>query len=386
MIEELTIYDPNMESTLFSDEEVKYVIPLYQRAYAWTEIEIEQLIDDIIEHDGGTYYIGSLVVYKKSSEFEVIDGQQRLTTLLLLMISLEMAEVPVKNILTFACRKRADDTLSKFIDKKEVSEEELEQSLIRGRRIILEKFVRDNIDKKEFIQKMSHLKLYRIQVPYHTDLNRYFEIMNTRGEQLEQHDILKASLMSEIQNEYSKEIFANIWNACSDMNGYVQMHFNTEMRGDIFGGDWKAVPDVVIQNGSGKKKKESKLSLDDILASDYKIDVDDGINDRYERVRFESIIEFPYFLLHTLRVYIEVNNVSLEDGEELGELLDDKRLTKEFEKVIKHGVIKGKAICDNKGKFALSFIQCMLKCRLKERKEMMTGSTTIVNTLFETKE
>ena len=73
--------------------------------------------------------------------------EQRLTTLLLLMITLEMDEVPVKNVLSFACRKRADDTLSKYIDKKEALDEELEQSLVRGKRIITEKFNRDNIDK-----------------------------------------------------------------------------------------------------------------------------------------------------------------------------------------------------------------------------------------------
>lgn len=362
MIDTLSVYNPETKSTLFSDEKVKYEIPLYQRAYAWTEIEIEQLIDDINEHDGDTYYIGSLIVYKKENKFEVIDGQQRLTTLLLLMITLEMDEVPVKNVLSFACRKRADDTLSKYIDKKEALDEELEQSLVRGKRIITEKFNRDNINKIEFIKKMSHLKLYRIQVPYHTDLNRYFEIMNTRGEQLEQHDILKASLMSEIQDEYAKEIFAQVWDACSDMTGYVQMHFNTEMRANIFGCDWKSVPNIVISKKK-KKNKQNKISIDQVLAADFKVQVTDGYNDRSERVRFESIIEFPYFLLHVLRVYIDVNKVKFKGEETLGEQLDDKKLTKEFEKVIKHGLKKGKAISDNKEDFSLSFMRCMLKCR-----------------------
>ena len=50
MIDALMVYDG--QATLFSDPSVKYVIPLYQRAYAWTDVEIEQLIDDIQEHDG----------------------------------------------------------------------------------------------------------------------------------------------------------------------------------------------------------------------------------------------------------------------------------------------------------------------------------------------
>ena len=103
LIDELTVYDAENHTTLFCDNKERYVIPLYQRAYAWTDVEIEQLIDDILEHTGEHYYIGSLIVYKRGHEFEVIDGQQRLTTLLLLMIELEL---PVKNILSFACRKR----------------------------------------------------------------------------------------------------------------------------------------------------------------------------------------------------------------------------------------------------------------------------------------
>lgn len=74
-------------------------------------------------------------------------------------------------------------------------------------------------------------------MPENTDLNRYFEIMNTRGEQLEQHDILKASLMSNLRDAAERRLFAAIWEACSDMTGYVQMHFiskNNSVREAIF--------------------------------------------------------------------------------------------------------------------------------------------------------
>lgn len=74
----------------------KYVIPMYQRNYAWGTVEIETLIKDIIDaynrDPNLTYYLGTLVVFEKSttsqSLFEVIDGQQRLTTLTLLAIYL----------------------------------------------------------------------------------------------------------------------------------------------------------------------------------------------------------------------------------------------------------------------------------------------------------
>ena len=65
----------------------KYVIPRYQRAYAWEREQIEQLIDDILDFKQNNYYIGSLIVAKVEgleNTYEVVDGQQRLTTLYLL--------------------------------------------------------------------------------------------------------------------------------------------------------------------------------------------------------------------------------------------------------------------------------------------------------------
>ena len=61
------------------------------------------------------------------------------------------------------------------------------------------------------MSRLAHVVLYRIEVPEHTDLNRYFEIMNTRGEQLEQHDILKAQLMGYLNDRgQSGVLFKNM--------------------------------------------------------------------------------------------------------------------------------------------------------------------------------
>jgi len=362
LIDELTVYDAENHTTLFCDRKEKYVIPLYQRAYAWTDVEIEQLIDDILEHTGEHYYIGSLIVYKRNSEFEVIDGQQRLTTLLLLMIELGL---PVKNILSFACRKKADNTLSKYIEGKEVQEEDLEQNLVRGRRIITEKLSAGQINRDVLAQKLTHLRLYRIQVPPHTDLNRYFEIMNTRGEQLEQHDILKATLMSEIQDDATKRLFAKIWEACSDMTGYVQMHFDVTTRRLLFGGDWSWLQEIDYEGFAeqGEEKEEAELSIDEILAPGFKVQYDDGSTDKNERVRFESMIDFSYFLLHVLRVYIYANDVQFPEEEETQRLLDDKKLIREFERVLRHGKIRRRQIDNHRDDFSISFMECLLRCR-----------------------
>ena len=82
MVTELSIL--TNEKNIFTDEH--YIVPLYQRGYAWEEKHIVQLIDDILDvSTDGQYYIGSLIVYRRNDAFEVIDGQQRLTTLYLLL-------------------------------------------------------------------------------------------------------------------------------------------------------------------------------------------------------------------------------------------------------------------------------------------------------------
>ena len=360
MIDELTVYNAENNTTLFCNDKEKYMIPLYQRAYAWTDVEIEQFIDDILEHSGKHYYIGSLIVYRRNNEFEVIDGQQRLTTLLLLMIEIEL---PVDNILSFACRKKADDTLSKYIKGKEVLDEDLEQNLVRGKRIIAEKLSTDQIDKKDLIQKLTHLKLYRIQVPLGTDLNRYFEIMNTRGEQLEQHDILKATLMSELQDEATKDMFAKIWEACSDMTGYVQMHFDVPTRRFLFGWDWKWLQEIDYDELEEQDEANPEFTIDEILAPGFKVIYDDGGTDKNERVRFESIIDFPYFLLHVLRVYIRVYHVRFPEKEKTQKLLDDKKLIREFDRVLRYGTIGRRQLDKHREYFSKTFMECLLRCR-----------------------
>jgi hypothetical protein len=72
-----------------------YIVPDYQREYVWTDKEVQQLLDDIDEQvDGGSkleYFIGTILVTpgQEKDHYEVIDGQQRLTTLFLVLCALK---------------------------------------------------------------------------------------------------------------------------------------------------------------------------------------------------------------------------------------------------------------------------------------------------------
>jgi uncharacterized protein with ParB-like and HNH nuclease domain len=75
-----------------------YTVPVYQRSFAWRAEQIEQLIRDIrdaIENGEEKYFLGNVIVTARGSEspeYEVIDGQQRLTTLYLLLTFLGRAD------------------------------------------------------------------------------------------------------------------------------------------------------------------------------------------------------------------------------------------------------------------------------------------------------
>ena len=329
MVTELNIITD--KTNIFSD--VRYIVPLYQRGYAWEEKHIVQLIDDIMDipSDEGKYYIGSLIVHRSIDEFEVIDGQQRLTTLFLLLRYLEILRDTELSALQFKCRDKSNYTLSHIHEivsgasYELIDDSRIQQELLSGYNIIKDKL--KSVDETILIKKLHRTVIYRVEVPKHTDLNHYFEIMNTRGEQLEQSDVLKARLMAKLQGDKKWQgIFATIWDACRNMDGYVQMHFPKNIRETIFGDYWNRIParkpkdyvDLSIDN-----TQTNGYSIKEAVKSDFQVSTTDSYTEENQKVRFESIIDFPYFLLHTLRVYVHLENItsqiSLVDA-----MLDDK--------------------------------------------------------------
>ncbi len=359
------------DSSIFKS--VKYNIPLYQRDYAWEEKQIVQLIEDIDDVNlGENYYIGSLIVALHNDSYEVVDGQQRLTTLFLLLSYLGL-NAGNEEALYFSCRDKSNYTLrhiqSILADERDKYDaDHLQQNIISGLSIIKENIDKfDENHKEDFVKKLKNVVIYRIEVPDHTDLNHYFEIMNTRGEQLEQSDVLKARLMSELMgNKKDQQMFATIWDACRDMSGYVQMHFTPTLRGELFDCDWAHIPSHRItdyRDLSQLSASKSGARISDIVLSNFNVDTDDGYLDDETRVRFESVIDFPYFLLHVLKVYLELHpKIEHVNGDTLVfELLDDKKLTTSFERVLNYGAVDGKLI--NRSQFAREFMVCLLRTR-----------------------
>ena len=309
---------------------ILYKIPIYQRNYAWERDEIYALIKDV--HDSlkkPVYYIGTLVTYKRDDNvFEVIDGQQRLTTIYIILKALGIETIP--NTLTYSARKVSAATIEKMPDfggEKDLGiSNGFEYAKDSLNSIVGEKKVDIDAFKDYFLNNV-HIIHYR--VPKDVDLNHYFEVMNSRGEQLEKHEIVKAKLSEQlIGDNVAMEKFSRIWEACSDMSFYIQQKFPGMT--SVFGKTMESFDIESFDNFPASSTGTSLgiKSISELLnAPVRKLErtEEDDQNDS-----FQPIIDFPNFLL----IVLKITRIQKEkDFEPTSFTLDDKELIKEFEKV-----------------------------------------------------
>lgn len=370
--------------------EGKYVIPIYQRNYDWGEREALQLLEDISDYaqknkeqnkkqnkeqnegqnEGQPYYIGSAVVFLRTAHgeayFETIDGQQRLTTLTILACLLKHQEKAgwfEKPNLSYDHRKEADEALMMLVNGQ-LSQHPSAQNIVSVYRL-LEKHLQPMLTAKRLDLETFAAYLFekviilRIPVPQDTQLNHYFEIMNTRGEQLEKHEVLKAVLMGKLAPD-EHHLFHLIWEACSDMGAYVQMNFSVDMRNVLFTKEWSelrgksfdATSFDKLHNLLPQRESDNPTSGEDgaphTLESLFKdannlfkdgkrhksYDLpSDGNAGKGKSERFGSIINFPNFLLQVLKVcYHDKDFYQKEVDAQIR--LDDKALIPTFQAVL----------------------------------------------------
>ena len=303
-----------IEEVLSNDS---YIIPIYQRNYEWEQPQIERLIRDINSiGENERYYLGTLVTFKRNDgSYELVDGQQRHTTLNLIKAVLDK-----KTLFNLKFQARSECQL--FFEK--LSKDGIEKSpptilkthnLKQGIEIIEsvfnEIFLTDK-DKETFRDKFfKQTCIFRTELPKETELNHYFEIMNNRGEQLEKHEILKAQLMNQIDDSY-KEVFAQVWEACSFMGDYI---WNNKLPKELLEKEEFSFDDIISSLGKDESNKNNQPQTMATLLEKGVETLPEGFKQGEESKTYDyrSVIEFPTFLLYVYHLINPDKEISFDD-------------------------------------------------------------------------
>ncbi|GAA9228317.1 DUF262 and DUF1524 domain-containing protein [Helicobacter pylori] len=226
----------------------QFVIPIYQRLYSWKKEQCEQLWDDIIKIGGNDkangHFIGSILYVRDgnthSSPLLIIDGQQRLTTITLLLIALRNRLSDEVKILEKFSRKKIEsylinsdkdgdkkfrlissesdkDTLLSLIDKDKRKPSEPSLKIVENFKLF-EKWISENTDKLETIFKgLDKLMIVWIALEKEKDDPQLiFESMNSKGIELTQTDLIRNYIIMETEVEKQEDFYNRYWRAMEE--------------------------------------------------------------------------------------------------------------------------------------------------------------------------
>ncbi|GAA7487999.1 hypothetical protein JP0001_07520 [Helicobacter pylori] len=226
------------------------VIPIYQRLYSWEKEQCKQLWDDIIEIGGNDkmngHFIGSILyvldrITHSNNALLIIDGQQRLTTITLLLIALrdhlndedefleKFSPQKIQNDYLINSDEKGDkkfrlilsesdkDTLLYLIDKDRRKPSEPSSKIVENFKLF-EEWVSKNTDKLETIFKgLEKLTIVWIALKKEKDDSQLiFESMNSKGIELAQTDLIRNYIVMETEIEKQEGFYNKYWRAMEE--------------------------------------------------------------------------------------------------------------------------------------------------------------------------
>ena len=247
---------------LFTDKKSDFLIPDYQRPYAWEEKECQTLWDDIFafafpENDcdkfdrhNDEYFLGPIVTFlNENNKQEVIDGQQRLTTLMLLLRAFYTRYRNMKDELSATTRKNIEQCIWKTdefdkpdmnalkIDSEVATDKDKQEFLDilktgiasdnqKSRYAVNYRYFQKRIDQflEEYPSYFAHLPtrilnnciLLPIEAESQDTALRIFSTLNDRGKPLSDSDIFKAQFYKYYSGIGKKDAFIDRWKLLED--------------------------------------------------------------------------------------------------------------------------------------------------------------------------
>ncbi|GAA7992930.1 hypothetical protein HpMS53_07250 [Helicobacter pylori] len=232
-------------------QEKQFVIPIYQRVYSWEKEQCKELWDDIIKTGGNDqiegHFIGSIVFVHDDTyttnhnELLIIDGQQRLTTITLLLTALrdhlndedeflkKFSHQKIQNDYLINSDKDGDkkfrlilsesdkDTLLSLIDKDRRKPSEPSSKIVENFKLF-EEWIRKNTNQLETIFKgLEKLMIVEIALEKgKDDPQPIFESMNSKGIELAQTDLIRNYIVMETEIEKQEGFYNKYWRAMEE--------------------------------------------------------------------------------------------------------------------------------------------------------------------------
>jgi Protein of unknown function DUF262/Protein of unknown function (DUF1524) len=237
-----------------------FYIPRFQRPYSWEPEQVEELWEDAVQESEGDYFIGSMVVHKKGEDtVAVIDGQQRITTLIMLLCAIrdaaaEQGQTALANGTHTFIERTDENDESRFVLNTETSypflhdeimtrdDPELDAKVGREEEAIRDAYERlvDYVSKtvtaivenptiskekkktaisealKTLRDKLLALRLIFVLVDDQDDATTIFVTLNSRGKDLEPADLVKAHLLQLLPKKQHLDTPREKWDGIVD--------------------------------------------------------------------------------------------------------------------------------------------------------------------------
>ena len=217
---------------LTKDEQICYFsIPLYQRKYSWSEKQWEELFSDLlhsfVKADMNTDYWGNIIVYKKelANDYELVDGQQRIITLLLLIASLGNIE---KNdeYLPLKFNDEQNNVWVKIAENSKLTQDEKRHPFNRAKKYFTTLVSEQKIDKQSLLDHLLRTKISVVIVNDELESNLLFGRLNTRGISLNDVDLIKHSLFYATERRLpptGEDVVLQKWNNLVQTTGQINI-------------------------------------------------------------------------------------------------------------------------------------------------------------------
>ena len=175
-------------------------IPEYQRPYKWTEKNVNNLIDDVISNKNKSEYrLGTLVLHQTKENnddiFEIVDGQQRIITLMLILCALSENYGRVKELL----ENKNENKLREHKFNNPISQ----NNIFKNYQLIKQRI--NDFDEATVDFLLTKCTFVKIVLNDVSEAFQFFDSQNSRGKELEPHDLLKAYHLREMREIPSDE-------------------------------------------------------------------------------------------------------------------------------------------------------------------------------------